>query len=129
MLKFKLEDLSSQIRSEVGRAPVGTTGAFGGMHLALTTEGDPPAVKVVVVPIQGAYDSTWGPCPADLRAENYHDPVAPGSVIKGDDGVGEYVWQAEKGYVESTSENRSTTSKATTLAALAAAAEAYAKSS
>lgn len=127
MLKFKLVDYSDQIR-QAASAWTGVSGQ-GAMHIAFTKEGDPPATKVVVVPIQGAYDATWGPCPAELRAENYHDPVAPGSVIKGDDGVGEYVWVKEQGYVEATADNQSTASKAHTLAALAAAAEAYAKAS
>lgn len=107
MALMKLADLSSQIRQAVSKMTPGVSGILGAMHLAVTTEDN--TVKVVAVPLQqgpsvqnpdgtSSYGSpTWGPCPEDLRAEEYHDPVRPGSVLADTDGT-EYVWVAEQGY-------------------------------
>jgi hypothetical protein len=120
MLKFDRANLDAGITADVAaaqqKASANPDGVYSGitanMHLTVTTEKG--TALCVVVPIQQGQsvpdpadptktvygNSVWGPCPANLRASTYHDPVMPGSTVPGDDGVGEYVWVAEVGYVE-----------------------------
>jgi hypothetical protein len=99
-IKFKLVDLTSFIRQAVSSF-TGVSG-FAAGHITVTTENDQKLV--VVVPIQsgpsdpntGGYgDDQWGPCPVDLRSENYHDPIVPGTVNPVDSS---YTWVQDKGY-------------------------------
>jgi len=128
-LKFKLVDLTDQIRTAVAAAPAEGSETVG-MHIRVSDG------KVDVVPLQtgpsdpstGGYgDTTWGPCPQDLRSDNYHDPVQPGAVIQGDGGAADlYVWVAEQGYVAMA---QAPTGTASALKTLTDAALAFAKTS
>ncbi len=111
MALMKLVDLSSQIRAALANE-TSVSGVSQNMHITFTTEDGQK--KVVVVPVQqgpseppspgfpqGKYGTpTWGPCPADLRSSEYHDPTRPGTVAS--DGGQDFVWVQDQGYVLAT---------------------------